>query len=95
VLIFTWDEHKANLNNIKHGITFEEAKSVFYDDFARLLDDPDHSDTEERFLMLGLSFKTRLLIFCHCYRQNYTNIRIISARKATLKETDMYRRFRL
>ena len=92
---FTWDPDKNLLNQAKHdGISFEEAKTVFYDDFARLIHDPDHSDEEDRFLLLGLSENPRLLIVCHCYRDSDSVIRIISARKATKKEVSVYERHR-
>jgi uncharacterized DUF497 family protein len=87
---FEWESRKANANVKKHGITFEEAKSVFYDDHAKLLDDPDHSDEEERFVLLGLSHTLRVLLVCHCYRSEGNIIRIISARKATSKESKDY-----
>ena len=87
---FEWEPRKATANLKKHGITFEEAKSVFYDDHAKLLDDPDHSDEEERFVLLGLSHTLRVLLVCHCYRSEGNIIRIISARKATTKESKDY-----
>jgi uncharacterized DUF497 family protein len=87
---FEWESRKANANVKKHGITFEEAKSVFYDDHAKLLDDPDHSDEEERFVLLGLSHTLRVLLVCHCYRSEGNIIRIISARKATSNESKDY-----
>ena len=94
-LTFAWDPEKNLLNQTKHdGITFEEAKTVFLDDHARLIHDPLHSADEERFLLLGLSANPRLLIVCHCYRQSETEIRIISARKATKTEEKTYERHR-
>ena len=87
---FEWEPRKATATVKKHGITFEEAKSVFYDDHAKLLDDPDHSDEEERFVLLGLSHTLRVLLVCHCYRSEGNIIRIISARKATTKESKDY-----
>ncbi len=84
---FSWDDSKNNANIRKHGISFEEASTVFFDDNARLLHDPDHSRNENRFILLGLSRKFRLLLVCHCYRQNEEQIRIISARKATNSES--------
>ena len=87
---FEWEPRKANANLKKHGITFEEAKSVFYDDHAKLLDDPDHSDEEKIFVLLGLSHTLRVLLVCHCYRSEGNIIRIISARKATTKESKDY-----
>lgn len=89
-LHFEWDESKAAANAKKHGVTFEEARSVFYDERAKLIDDPDHSENEDRFVLLGLSSALRLLIVCHCYRGDGGVIRIISARKATAKEAKFY-----
>jgi uncharacterized DUF497 family protein len=91
-LQFIWDEGKARANERKHGVTFDEAKTVFYDDDAELIGDPDHSSDEDRFVMLGMSMRARMLIVCHCYRQDNGIIRIISARKATKKEQSQYRR---
>jgi len=91
-LRFIWDEGKARANERKHGVTFDEAKTVFYDDDAELIGDPDHSSHEDRFVMLGMSMRARMLIVCHCYRQDNGIIRIISARKATKKEQSQYRR---
>lgn len=87
---FEWDENKNRINQNKHKISFEEAKSVFYDEEALLIDDPDHSQDEERFIILGISHKANLLVVCHCYRESDTVIRIISARKATRNETRQY-----
>ena len=87
---FEWEPRKVTANLKKHGITFEEAKSVFYDEHAKLIDDPDHSDEEERFVLLGLSHTLRVLLVCHCYRSEGNIIRIISARKATPKESKDY-----
>jgi uncharacterized protein len=89
-LRFEWDERKATVNAKKHGITFDEARSVFFDERARLIEDPDHSEAEERFILLGLSSSLRLLLVCHCYRSGGNVIRIISARKATLHESKSY-----
>jgi uncharacterized protein len=89
-LRFEWDERKAAANAKKHGVSFEEAKSVFVDERAKLIDDPDHSEDEERFVLLGLSSALRLLLVCHCYRGEGNVIRIISARKATTKESRSY-----
>jgi len=91
-LKFIWDEGKARSNERKHGVTFDEAKTVFYDDNAELIGDPDHSSHEDRFVMLGMSGQARILIVCHCYRESNAVIRIISARKATRKEQAQYRR---
>jgi uncharacterized DUF497 family protein len=87
---FEWNSAKARSNLKKHGISFEEAQSVFYDEFARQFDDDDHSVEEERFIMLGMSIKSRILVVCHCERSNANVIRIISARKATSKEHSFY-----
>ena len=89
-IIFEWDENKYATNQKKHKISFEEAKSVFYDEHAKYRDDPDHSEGEERFIILGLSKKANLLVVCHCYRASETIIRIYSARKATAAETRQY-----
>jgi uncharacterized DUF497 family protein len=89
-LHFEWDERKAAANAKKHGVSFEEARSVFFDERARLIEDPDHSESEERFIVLGLSSSLRLLVACHCYRWTGNLIRIISARKATVCETKSY-----
>ena len=89
-LTFEWDERKAAANAKKHGVSFEEAKSVFVDERAKLIDDPDHSDDEDRFVLLGLSGALRLLLVCHCYRADGNVIRIISARKASAKESKSY-----
>jgi uncharacterized protein len=88
---FEWDSRKASANLRKHGVSFEEAKSVFFDEQARLIDDPDHSEDEDRFVLLGLSQSLRLLLVCHCYRADGDVIRIISARKATRSEARFYR----
>ncbi|OIQ71983.1 hypothetical protein GALL_464000 [mine drainage metagenome] len=89
-LRFEWDERKATANAKKHGVSFDEAKSVFLDERAKLIDDPDHSDDEERFVLLGLSRTLRLLVVCHCYRSEGNIIRIISARKASAHEAKSY-----
>ncbi len=90
---FTWDESKNKLNKKKHGISFEEAKTVFYDQNGRLISDPDHSDAEDRFILLGLNSHLNLLVVCHCYREDGDTIRIISARKATKTEKEQYKGF--
>lgn len=87
---FEWDNHKALSNEIKHGVSFEEARSVFYDERAKLIGDPEHSEKEDRFILLGLSCSLRVLIVCHCFRSKGNLIRIISARKATENETKSY-----
>jgi len=89
---FEWDEKKNRQNIRKHGVSFEEAQSVFLDDHAMRFYDPDHSGDEDRFLMLGLSFTLRVLVVCHCYRERDVVIRIISARKATRQEGEHYGR---
>ena len=89
-LHFEWDERKAAANLKKHGVSFEEAKSAFYDERAKLIDDPYHSEDEDRFILLGLSATLRLLVVCHCYRSDDGTIRVISARKATASETKHY-----
>jgi uncharacterized DUF497 family protein len=89
-LRFEWDSRKATENETKHGVSFEEARTVFFDERARLTDDPDHSQDEERFILLGLSSTLRLLVVCHCYRGERGVIRIISARKATARESKYY-----
>ena len=87
---FEWDPNKNEINKKKHGISFEEAKTVFYDEYAILFDDPDHSEDEDRFIILGLSQRENLCIVSHCYRGTDEIIRIISARKATKTETRYY-----
>ena len=94
MLSFIWDEEKAAINLVKHGISFAEAKSVFYDEHARLIADEDNSENEERFLLLGMSFKPSLLLVCHCYKEDTHIVRIISARTSTRHEAHMYRRFK-
>lgn len=87
---FEWDKRKALANKEKHGVSFEEARSVFFDERARLIDDPEHSVDEERFILMGLSSSLRLLLVCHCYRSEANVIRLISARKATARESKSY-----
>jgi uncharacterized protein len=89
-LRFERDLSKATINRHKHGVSFEDAETVFADERARLIDDPDHSEDEERFLLLGLSSTLRLLVVAHCYRAEGNVIRIISARKATREEQAHY-----
>jgi uncharacterized protein len=89
-LSFEWDESKAAANAKKHGVGFDEAKSVFVDERAKLIGDPDHSEDEDRFVLLGLSSVLRLLLVCHCYRAEGNVIRIISARKASAHESKSY-----
>ncbi|HQO02324.1 MAG TPA: BrnT family toxin [Spirochaetota bacterium] len=87
---FTWDAGKNSTNITKHGVSFEEAQSVFYDDNARVMFDPVHSEDEDRFIILGLSERLHILVVCHCYKENEGMIRIISARKATKNEKKQY-----
>jgi uncharacterized protein len=87
---FEWDTDKASSNKKKHGVSFEEARSVFYDEFAVQFYNEENSDSEDRFLMLGFSDEARLLIVCHCERNDGNIIRIISARKATKTEANYY-----
>lgn len=89
-LRFEWDPVKAAANLKKHGVDFVEAKSAFADERARIIPDPDHSQREDRFVLLGLSLNLRLLVVCHCYREANNTIRIISARKATKPEARQY-----
>ncbi|MDZ7661812.1 BrnT family toxin [Thiohalophilus sp.] len=93
-LEFTWDERKNLNNQEKHSVSFGEAQTVFYDEFARLIHDPEHSEDEDRFILLGFSNQIRMLVVCHCYREEEQLIRIISARKATKSEQKMYEGFR-
>ncbi len=87
-----WGDAKEKLNRRKHGVAFDEAASVFSDERALLLDDPDHSSAEDRFVMLGLSSALRMLVVCHCYRDEDEVIRLISARKAVRQEALLYSR---
>lgn len=91
---FQWDENKNKSNQRKHQISFDEAASVFYDVEAIVIDDPEHSEGEERYIILGLSKKANLLVVCHCCRCSETEIRIISARKATASEEKQYNEMR-
>ncbi|MBN4080188.1 BrnT family toxin [Beggiatoa alba] len=93
-ITFLWDEKKSKTNLKKHGVNFEEAKTVFADEYGRLIPDPDHSADEDRFILLRLSHQVQLLMVCHCYREEDGVIRIISARKADKAETKQYRDFR-
>ncbi|MDP1809249.1 MAG: BrnT family toxin [Actinomycetota bacterium] len=87
---FEWNEAKSTENKRKHGVSFEEAQTVFLDESAIRFFDPDHSADEDRFLMLGISFQLRVLVVCHCFRAGNAKIRIISARKADRKEETTY-----
>jgi uncharacterized DUF497 family protein len=89
-ITFEWDGEKARRNKQKHGISFEEAQTVFFDENARIMADPDAHGDEQRFLLLGLSAKSRVLVVCHCYRQADSVIRLISARRATRREQGLY-----
>lgn len=89
-LIFEWDDRKNASNKRKHGVSFEDAQTVFFDENAIEFDDPDHSIQEERFILLGLSQRLKVLVVCHCHRSDESKIRIISARKATKKEQTVY-----
>jgi len=87
---FEWNEKKNAANRRKHGVSFEEARTAFLDEHARVIPDPEHSSDEERFVLIGLSVSVRVLVVCHCYRQSDEVIRIISARKADHDETEQY-----
>ena len=91
-ITFEWDPWKAKGNRAKHGVSFEEARSVFYDENGILIHDPDHSNDEDRFILLGMSTKLRLLVVSHTYRQHDDVIRLISARKAAPEEHEEYGR---
>jgi len=90
MITFAWDENKNKKNISKHGVDFNEAKTAFYDENALIIEDPDHSEDEERFILLGFSNKANLLVVVHCYRDDDQVIRIISARKATKGEERSY-----
>jgi uncharacterized protein len=89
VILFEWDDRKAARNIREHGVSFDEAETVFDDEHALLIDDPDHSGEEERYVLLGLSFRGSILVVCHCYRRGEA-IRIFSARKANPSERRRY-----
>jgi uncharacterized DUF497 family protein len=93
-IIFEWDDKKDKTNKRKHGVSFEEARTAFYDENAIQYFDPDHSDEEDRFILLGISFKLKILVVCHYFRENDSVIRIISARKADKEEQYEYWRMR-
>ena len=93
-LRFEWDKRKEKANIKKHGISFDEARTAFYDENAIQYFDPDHSDVEDRFILLGISFKLKVLVVCHCFLESDTVIRIISARKADGDEENEYWRYR-
>jgi uncharacterized DUF497 family protein len=90
MIAFEWNESKSQANLKKHGISFEEAKSVFFDEYAVQFYDDEHSSEEDRFIMLGISNQSRILVVCHCERSEGQVIRVISARKATKKESGYY-----
>jgi hypothetical protein len=93
-LRFVWNGRKEKANIRKHGISFEEARTVFYDENAIQFFDPDHSEDEDRFILLGMSFKLRAIVVCHCFRESDTEVRIISARRADRGEEQEYWRRR-
>ena len=90
MLLFEWDINKNIINIKKHGIDFKEVQSVFFDENGLLISDPDHSESEERFILIGMNNKAELIVVSHCYRSNEEIIRIISARKATKNEYQQY-----
>ena len=92
MLKFDWDPKKDKANQKKHGVSFDEAQSVFFDDYATQFDDEEHSGQEERFILLGMSIRPRVLVVCHCEQKSGSIIRLISARKATAVERKYYRR---
>lgn len=89
-MIFHWDSKKEKNNIKKHNISFEEARTIFFDENAIQFFDPDHSDEEDRFILLGMSYRLRVLIVCHCFKESDTLIRIFSARKANKDEEQEY-----
>lgn len=91
-LRFYWDEKKNRSNQRKHGVSFDEAQTAFYDENAKVYFDPDHSSDEDRFILLGISSRFRVLVVCHCYREGESLIRIIAARKADRQEREDYSR---
>ncbi len=93
-LRFEWDKRKEKANIQKHGVSFNEARTVFYDENAIQFFDPDHSESEDRFILLGISLKLRILVVCHCFRESETIVRILSARKADGDEEKEYWRHR-
>ncbi len=93
-LRFEWDERKEAENIKKHRVSFNEARTVFYDENAIQFFDPEHSESEDRFILLGISLKLRILVVCHCFRESETVVRIISARKADGDEEKEYWRHR-
>ena len=93
-ITFEWDDRKAEANEKKHGVSFKEASTVFYDPHALVIEDIDHSFDENRFIIVGTSAVARVLTVCHCYKETNELIRIISARKATKNEEENYWRMR-
>ncbi len=87
---FVWDKRKDLANRRKHGISFDEAETAFHDENAKVYFDPDHSETEDRFILLGISLQLRVLVVCHCYREAESVVRIVSARKADRGEQEDY-----
>jgi uncharacterized DUF497 family protein len=94
MLTFEWDDQKERANIKKHDVSFDEARTAFYDGNAIVFHDPDHSEEEDRFILLGLSFKPRALVVCHCFRKSESVIRLISARRADQSEEQEYWRQR-
>ena len=92
-LRYEWDESKNRTNRRKHRVGFEEARTAFLDENARLVEDPEHSNDEDRFILVGLSIRLRLLVVCHCYRESERVVRILSARKADPSERRDYARW--
>lgn len=90
---FEWDPRKSRSNKAKHGVSFEEARTVFLDEHARIIPDEEHSEQEDRFLLLGLSIELRVLVVCHCYRESDHLVRIIMARRATTTERRQYAKY--
>jgi len=93
-LEFEWDKSKERANIKKHGISFEEARTTFFDEHAVFFHDPDHSEDVDRFILLGTSYKLNTLVVCHCFREDETTVRIISARKADKDEAKAYWNYR-
>ncbi|HET6373615.1 MAG TPA: BrnT family toxin [Candidatus Polarisedimenticolia bacterium] len=89
-LRFVWDERKNAANRRTHGVSFEEARTAFLDENAKVYFDPDHSEAEDRFILLGMSLRLRVLVVCHCYHEAVTVVRIISARRADKREQVSY-----
>lgn len=93
-LEFEWDSKKDKANANKHGVTFEEAKTAFFDETAMVFHDPDHSSEEDRFILLGMSAQAGVLVVCHCIRDSDSVVRIISARRADKREESDYWEYR-